>query len=313
MNNIRTMMGSLGRLTLTTVAMALALTTASFAQQKFKTADEAAEALVNAARAGDRKTVLAVLGRGAAEIISSGDPVEDENTRKLFVAAYDAKHSVKMDGDKPATLLVGNDDFPFAIPLVKKDDGWSFDTAAGRQEVLARRIGRNELAAVQVCLAYFDAQNDYANVTPKEDGMSVYAQRIVSRPGRKDGLFWPTAEGEQQSPIGEAVAGASRRGYRVGSGEPFHGYYYRILTRQGPSAPGGALNYVVDGKMVGGFAMIAWPAEYGNSGIATFLVNHQGIVYEKDLGRRTRRAASRITTFNPDHTWKRVVATEQLN
>lgn len=286
------------------------LVPAASAQQTFKTPDAAAEALVAAARAGDRKALEAVLGPGSAEIVSSGDAVQDENTRKVFVAAYDVRHSIKTDGDKPATLIIGADDFPFPIPLIKKGDSWTFDTAAGREEVLARRIGRNELAAIQVCLAYFDAQNDYADIAPKADGLAVYAQKFVSSPGKKDGLYWPSAEGEQQSPIGEAVATATRRGYRIGSGAPFHGYYYKILTRQGPTAPGGALDYVVDGKMVGGFALVAWPAEYGNSGLTTFLINHDGTVYQRDLGENTRRIASRMTAFNPDHTWTKVVETE---
>ncbi len=315
MNTIRALTNSLhrlGRLALTTTVITFALVSVAAAQQSFKTPGEAAEALVAAARAGDRKGVLAVLGPSAADLVSSGDPVEDENTRKVFVAAYDAKHRVKTDGDKPATLLVGDSDFPFPIPLTQKDGSWRFDAAAGREEILARRIGRNELAAIQVCLAYFDAQNDYADVTPKADGMAVYAQRIVSRPGTKDGLYWPSAEGEQPSPIGEEVADATRRGYRVGSGAPFHGYYYKILTRQGATAPGGAHDYVVNGKMVGGFALVAWPAEYGNSGLTTFLINHEGAVYEKDLGENTKKIASSITSFNPDHTWKKVVETEAV-
>jgi hypothetical protein len=299
-----------GKLALAMLMIAGTLSVAA-AQQTFKTADEAAEALVAAARTGDRKAVTDVLGPGSAEIVSSGDPVQDENMRKLFIAAYEAKHSVKTDGDKPATLLIGNDDFPFAIPLVQKGGSWSFDTEAGREEVLARRIGRNELAAIQVCLAFFDAQNDYADMMPKIDGMAVYAQKVVSSPGKKDGLYWPSAAGETPSPIGEVVAEAAKRGYRAGSGEPFHGYFYKILKRQGPKAPGGELEYVVDGKMIGGFALVAWPAEYGNSGLTTFLVSHDGIVYQKDLGEGTQRIASRMTTFNPDHTWRRVVATDE--
>ena len=167
---------------------------------------------------------------------------------------------------KPATLLLGQYDYPFAIPLVQKDGSWIFDTAAGRTEVLARRIGRNELSAIQVSLAYFDAQNDYADITPKADGMAVYAQRFFSNPGKKDGLYWPAAKGEQPSPIGEEVAVASARGYRLGAGVPYHGYFYKISKRQGPAAPGGELDYVVDGKMIGGFGLVAYPAEYGTPG-----------------------------------------------
>lgn len=311
MNMIHTLTASfnvrrLGRAALTAMIIGFAIVTAATAQQSFKTPDEAVETLVTALRAGDSKAVNAILGSGAEEIISSGDAVQDENTRKVFLAAYDVKHSVQTGGDKPATLLIGPDDYPFAIPIVRKGDAWMFDSAAGRVEVLARRIGRNELAAIQVCLAYYDAQYEYAETMPKIDDMAVYAQRVVSSPGKKDGLYWPTVESQPPSPLGEAVADATLRGYRVGSGAPYQGYYYKILTRQGPKAAGGAHNYIVDGKMIGGFALIAWPAEYGNSGIATFMINHDGVVYEKDLGQETRKLAAQTTVFNPDNTWKKV-------
>jgi len=282
------------------------------AQQRFNSAEAAADALAAAARTGDRKQIIAVLGPSSADIVSSGDAVQDDETRKAFVTAYDAKHSIKPETGKPATLLVGQDDFPFPIPLVEKNGSWSFDTKAGREEILARRIGRNELAAIQVSLAFYDAQNEYADLAPKVDGMSVYAQRIASRPGKKDGLYWPATQGEPESPIGEAVADAALRGYKVGSGEPYHGYRYKILTRQGPAAAGGAHDYIAGGNMIGGFALVAWPAEYGNSGIATFMINHQGDVYEKDLGANTQQVASRMTSFNPDRTWKKVIETQEV-
>jgi len=295
----------LGKLALAATMIGFAMVSAATAQQSFKTPQEAVENFVTAVRAGDRKAFNAILGPGAEQIISSGDTVQDENTRKVFLAAYDIKHSVQTSGDKPATLLIGPDDYPFAIPIVKKGDTWKFDTAAGRMEVLARRIGRNELAAIQVCLAYYDAQHEYAETTPKIDDMAVYAQRVVSSPGKKDGLYWPTVERETPSPLGDDVAYATQRGYRVGSRAPYHGYYYKILTRQGPKAAGGAHDYIVAGKMIGGFALIAWPATYGNSGITTFLLNHDGVVYEKDLGKDTSTIAARTTAFNPDETWKR--------
>jgi len=304
--HFRRLVRRLGRAALTATVIGFATVTAATAQQSFKTPQEAVETFVAAVRAGDRKAINAVLGPGAEQIISSGDAVQDENTRKVFLAAYDLKHSVQTSGDKPATLLIGPDDYPFAIPIVKKGDSWMFDTAAGRVEVLARRIGRNELAAIEVCLAYYDAQYEYAETMPKVDDMAVYAQRVVSSPGKKDGLYWPTAESEPPSPLGEAVADATVRGYRVGSGAPYQGYYYKILTRQGPKAAGGAHNYLVDGKMIGGFALIAWPAEYGNSGITTFMINHDGVVYEKDLGADSSKIATHTTAFNPDETWKRV-------
>jgi DUF2950 family protein len=288
-------------------AAVLVTVSAADAQQNFKTADEAVSALVSAARNGDRKGIVAVLGQGGADIASSGDEVDDAATRDRFLAAYDAKRQIKMEGENKAVLVVGADDFPFPIPLVRKDGMWGFDTAAGRLEILYRRIGRNEIAAVQACLAYVDAQNEYAEKDRTGAGTGTYAQRIASRAGRKDGLYWPTSQDEEASPLGELVASATARGYRISGGRaPFHGYYFRILTRQGANAPGGALDYVVDGKMIGGFALIAYPAEYGNSGVMTFLVNHNGTVYEKDLGERTSKAARRITSFNPDQTWRKV-------
>jgi hypothetical protein len=192
---------------------------------------------------------------------------------------------------------------------VRDRNAWRFDTAAGRSELLYRRIGRNEMAAKMALLAYVDAQNDYAEMDASQGGMGVYAQRIASSPGKRDGLYWPASQGEPESPLGEFVAAASQRG-PVGAGVPFHGYYYRILTRQGPTAPGGERNYIVRGKMIGGFAMVAYPAEYGNSGVMTFLVNKDGDVFEKDLGSATGRAVWRMGSFNPDHTWRKVVDTQ---
>lgn len=279
--------------------------------QRFSSAEQAVDALVAAARAGDRKKVVAILGPGSQELISSGDAVEDAYTRQQFIAAYDDKHSIESDSDKPAILIVGLDNWPFPIPLVQQDGAWRFDTAAGREEILARRIGRNEAAVVKACLAFYDAQNEYADKNRDKNGMAVYAQRIVSSPGKKDGLYWPTAAGEQQSPLGEAVAAATGRGYRVGAQAPFHGYYFKVLTRQGSTAPGGAVNYVVGGSMIGGFALVAYPAQYGNSGIMTFLVNNDGDVFQKDLGPGTAQLASKMTSFDPDHTWKKVVETEE--
>jgi hypothetical protein len=277
------------------------------AQQTFKTADEAVSALVTAAKAADRKTILAVLGPSAQDIVSSGDDVADEGVRKEFVAAYDEKHEIHAEGDR-SILVIGKDDFPFPIPLVHKGDTWRFDTEAGRQEVLFRRIGGNEIDTIQSALAYVDAQNEYAD-KDRGAGVGVYAQRIISQEGKKDGLYWPTAAGEEESPLGDLMAEATSEGYRPrGGGErtPYHGYYYKILTRQGPAAPGGVLDYVVNGKMIGGFGLVAWPAEYGNSGVMTFIVSHNGTVYQKDLGRRTAQVASGMTAFNPDDTWKKV-------
>jgi hypothetical protein len=301
---------------LVSLMMAALLCTAasvSYAQQAFKTPDEAASALVRAAKAGDMKALVTVLGPDGEDIVSSGDEVADAATREKFVAAYDAKHQIAMEGDSKATMVIGQEDFPLPIPIVRKDGMWRFDTAAGRDEILFRRIGKNELDAIQSCLAYVDAQNDYAEKDRTGAGMNTYAQRIISQPGKKDGLYWPTSQGEEESPLGELVAQATRQGYRVGGGRtPYRGYYFKILTRQGPAAPGGELDYVVSGKMIGGFALVAYPADYRNSGVMTFIVNHSGDVFQKDLGPNTARLAERMTSFNPDTTWQKVADTEPV-
>jgi hypothetical protein len=294
-----------------TTVLALVLSSLAHAQQRFNTPEAAVEALVAAARRGDQRTVVSILGPGSQELISSGDPVADANVRQEYLAAYDAQHRIVSESGKPSSLVIGQNDWPFPIPIVQRDGQWIFDTPAGREEILARRIGRNELATLKGMLAYWDAQNEYADMNKDKNGMANYAQRIVSTPGKKDGLYWPTSGSEPDSPLGEAVAAATQRGYRVGAGEPYNGYYYKILTRQGPAAPGGAVDYVVRGNMIGGFGLVAYPAEYGNSGIMTFIINNDGDVFEKDLGERTPRIASRMIEFNPDHTWRKVVDTEK--
>jgi len=296
-----------GLLTAAVLALAMA---AAHAQQSFKTAEEAADALVSAAKTGDRKAVLTVLGQKGADIVSSGDPVADASARNRVIEAYNAKPQMAMEGTDKAVLIIGHEDWPFPIPLVRKDGTWRFDTAAGREEILYRRIGRNELSAIQACLAYVDAQQEYAERGIAGNG--VYAQRIVSGPGKNDGLYWPAQPSEDDSPLGELAASAAAEGYRVGQQRaPYHGYYYKVLTRQGPNAAGGALDYIVRGRMIGGFALVAYPAEYRNSGVMTFLVNHRGDVYEKDLGPNTAHIAAGITAFNPDNTWRRVTDAAQ--
>ena len=296
-----------GLLTAAVLALAMA---AAHAQQSFKTAEEAADALVSAAKTGDRKAVLTVLGQKGADIVSSGDTVADASARNRVIEAYNAKHQMAMEGTDKAVLIIGHEDWPFPIPLVRKDGTWRFDTAAGREEILYRRIGRNELSAIQACLAYVDAQQEYAERGIAGNG--VYAQRIVSGPGKNDGLYWPAQPSEDDSPLGELAASAAAEGYRVGQQRaPYHGYYYKVLTRQGPNAAGGALDYIVRGRMIGGFALVAYPAEYRNSGVMTFLVNHRGDVYEKDLGPNTAHIAAGITAFNPDNTWRRVTDAAQ--
>jgi hypothetical protein len=297
---------SLQRAALSGIMAVLLLSTASQAQQFYRAPEDAAAALAAAVKSGP-SDILKVLGRAADDIVSSGDEVADAASRQRFTSMYDARHSIKAEGNKKATLILGADDFPFPIPLVNTKAGWEFDTDEGRIEVLYRRIGRNELDAIQTALAYVDAQNEYAD-KDRGEGAGVYAQRIVSTPGKKDGLFW--RDDADPSPLGALAAQASAEGYKTDEGgpTPYHGYYFRILKAQGSDAPGGALNYVVKGKMIGGFALIAWPAEYGNSGVMTFLVNHTGTVYQKDLGTRTDFVAKRVALFDLDQTWKKVDA-----
>jgi len=300
------MIKSLHRAALPAIMALALLTSAPQAQEVFSSPDDAATALAAAVKSGTKGSILKVLGNAAADIVASGDEVADAETLKRFRAAYEAKHAIKAEGNTKAIVILGNDDFPFPIPLYKTKSSWEFDTAEGRREILHRRIGRNELDAIQTCLAYVDAQNEYAE-KDRGEGVGVYAQRIVSTPGKTDGLFW--RDDGDPSPLGELAAEASAEGYKVeGRGAPYHGYYFHILKAQGSDAPGGALDYVVKGKMIGGFALIAYPAKYGNSGVMTFLVNHAGIVFQKDLGRQTDFVAKRMILFDPDQTWKKVDA-----
>jgi hypothetical protein len=296
----------LDHIRLASVAIAASLlwpTLAAKAQQTFSSPDEAASALASAVKSGAKRDLLKVLGANGEDIIDSGDEVADKESREKFLAAYDARHSVKVDGKK-ASLILGADDFPFPVPLIRTKTGWEFDIDSGRDEILYRRIGRNELDTIQIILAFVDAENEYAD-KDRGDGVGTYAQRIVSSPDKKDGLYWPSDNND--SPLGELAAEANAEGYKAGSGpQPYHGYYYRILTQQGTSAPGGALNYIVKGKMIGGFALVAYPADYGNSGVMTFIVNHAGTVYQKDLGEDTAARVKSMTSFDPDKTWTKV-------
>ncbi|HSD61887.1 MAG TPA: DUF2950 domain-containing protein [Burkholderiales bacterium] len=295
-------------LALALVASTAAPATAAQPKQKsFSSPDEAAAALVAAAQSGDKKNLLAVLGPEATKL-GSGDPVQAKHEREQFVAAYQEKHEVVKEGDGRATLVVGKNDWPLPIPLVKAGDGWQFDTAAGREEILNRRIGQNELYTIQVLLALVDAQREYAAVDRNGDGLLEYAQKFVSSKGKKDGLYWPVSEGEPPSPMGDLVANAVQEGYsrKGGKPAPYWGYYYRLLTAQGKDAPGGAYSYLAKGKMFGGFAIVAYPAKYGGSGVMSFMVSHDGVVYQKDLGPGTAQTAVKMSTFNPDASWKRV-------
>ena len=289
-------------------ALALGAKPAAKPPQSFASPEAAVDALAQAARASDEKPLLALFGSAAHDIVSSGDAVADANVRENFAKSYDSKHSLERDGDAKAILVYGDDDFPFPIPLVKQGDQWHFDAAAGRHEILARRVGRNELATIQVCLAYVDAQREYASVDRDGDGLFEYAQKFNSSSAKShDGLYWPVEPGQPESPLGELVADARSEGYRheEGKRKPYHGYLYKILTKQGPHAAGGAYDYLVRGRMIGGFALVAYPAEYGVSGIMTFVVNQDGVVFSKDLGPGTTKTAAAMTRFDPDSTWKR--------
>jgi hypothetical protein len=280
---------------------------AAVAQKRFASAEDGVQALIAAAKAGDLKATLDVLGPAARPLITSGDPVADRHDRERLVQAYEEAHGLVMSGETKAILQVGEDDWPFPIPLVKDKTHWRFDTRAGQEEILNRRIGRNEHAVIEVCRAYVDAQREYYLRAPQRHALLRYAQQFASTEGERDGLYWATEPGEAASPLGPLVANARGEGYRKGEGgKPvaYHGYYFRILKAQGPEAPGGAYDYVVNGQMLGGFALVAYPASWGNSGVMTFIVNHDGVVYQKDLGPNTATVARTMTQFNPDSTWK---------
>jgi hypothetical protein len=268
--------------------------------------EEVYKTLVDALRAGDRAAMLRILGADAKDLVSSGDDVADRLGWKRFVESYDKAHRLEA-ADGKVVLVVGAEEYPAPIPLVPDGEGWRFDADAGREEVLRRRVGRNELATIKVCLALVDAQREYYALGAGKTGYLEYAQRLISTPGKRDGLYWPTKPGEPPSPLGEFAARARAQGYGGKSpSTPFHGYLYRLLTAQGPAAPGGAYDYIARGRMIGGFAVVAYPADYADTGVMTFIVNHDGVVYQKDLGEATAKAANAMKTFNPDSTWQRV-------
>jgi hypothetical protein len=277
---------------------------AAAGQKTFASPEEAVKALV--AAAGDSKAILAILGPGAKAIIDSGDAVADKEARERFLKAYKEANQLMKSRDDLALLVVGKDQWIFPIPIMKDAAGWRFDTKEGREEILNRRIGRNELSAIKAVQAYADAQRDYYLRNPQNDKLLQYAQKFISTKGKRDGLYFPTKAGEPVSPLGPRFERyvAKNKG-EPGKPVPYLGYYYRILKAQGPDAPGGAYSYLAQGKMIGGFALVAWPATYGNSGITTFLINHDGVVYEKDLGPKTAELAQKITRFNPDNSWTR--------
>ncbi len=277
----------------------------------FATADAAVDALVEALRANDPDRLEEVLGSEGRGILESGDEVEDRGDIETFLTAYDGHHEiVHEEDDSYAMLEVGEDAWEMPIPIVAEDGTWYFDTESGLDEILARRIGDNELTVIQVCRAIVDAQHDYARqMTPDPKGLRVYAERFLSRPGLHDGLYWETEEGEPPSPLGPLVADAETEGYTIPEEgrSPFHGYYFKMLTSQGSNAPGGARSFMIDGRMVGGFGVLAWPAGYDNSGIVSFLVSDDGILYQKDLGSDTERIAGETEIFDPGPGWEIVL------
>jgi len=300
----------LAALAVTTVFLTVA--TGALAQGRYRSPDEAVAALADAVQADAPQQMMRVLGPGSDEIVLSGDPVDDAAMRRRFLAAFRVKHQIVPDGEDQAALIVGEERWPFPIRLVRANNTWRFDAQLASTEFVYRRIGRNEMSAIDACGAYVAAQKEYAE--KGFAGKGVYARRFISRPGERDGLYWPAPSGEDGSPLGEFATSAAEQGYSVEGKRwaPYQGYYYKILTRQGPNAPGGEVDYMASGDMVGGFALVAFPARYRSSGLMTFLVNHQGTIYEKDLGWRTPDIALEMTSFDPDDTWRRVKQPAQI-
>jgi len=285
-----------------------AATKASAAQKTFASPGEASRALADAVRASDRKAILAILGPRSKSWLFTGDDVADREDGRKFLAAYDRKNAIAKASDAKAVFNVGDDDWAFPAPLVRQGGVWRFDSEAGREEVVRRRVGRNELDTIQTLLAIVDAQREYAAADADRNGFNDYARKFISSEGKKDGLYWPVKSGETPSPLGPLVGAATREGYGAKAGAapaPYHGYRYRMLTAQGKDAPGGAYGYLVKDKLIGGFAIVAYPAKYGVSGVMTFLVNHDGVVYQKDLGAATDSQAVKMQLFNPGKTWKK--------
>jgi len=278
----------------------------------FAKPEDAVQALVDAAKASDLTALIALMGPGGQDLASSADPATGRQNRDVFVVAMGEGWRLAPKGDDRRELIVGNESWPFPVPIVKTSAGWIFDAAAGKEEVLDRRVGRNELAAIRVAATYVAAQRAYARRPHDGKPAGLYARRFASDQGTENGLYWPVAPGKPHSPFGALVAEAAGEGRAVntsgGAPIPFHGYYFRVLEGQGPAAPGGARGYVVDGEMSGGFALVAWPSQYDVTGIMTFIVGPDGLAYEKDLGPDTAKAVRGITAFDPDTTWERAEA-----
>jgi Protein of unknown function (DUF2950) len=277
---------------------------AAAGQTTFDTPQQAADALIKAAADYNVAELLAILGPDGKDLVESADLVEDKNNAQAFAKEAAAKNSIQISKSNPnrATIVVGEEEWPAPIPIVKKNGKWYFSTKEGKQEILFRRIGENELNAITVCRGYVSAQMEYASEVHDDSGINQYAQKIFSTPGKQDGLYWKNADGTSAGPIGDAVAKALEEGYTSGKGG-FHGYYFKILKGQGPAAPNGAINYVIEGVMIGGFALVAVPAEYRVTGVKTFIVNYDGTVYQKDLGPDSLDIVKKMELYNPDKTW----------
>src|SRR5213594_2816897 len=275
-------------------------------QKQFDTPKQAADALIQVAANFDVAAAKGILGPDSDDIVSSEDPVMDKNRALAFAATAKEKNSIELDKKNPnrAILLVGNDNFPLPIPIVKRKGKWSFDTKVGREEILNRRIGANELNAIEICRGFDEAQHEYAAEKHDDSKVNQYAQRIISSPGKHDGLAWQNQDGTWEGPVGEEVAKALQEGYSAQRGQPYHGYYFKVLKGQGPAAPMGQMDFVVGGAMIGGFALAAAPAQYRVTGVQTFMVGPDGVVYEKDLGPDTLKTFQRMDKYNPDKTWK---------
>jgi len=274
-------------------------------QKQFNTPKEAADSLVQAAESFDIAALKQILGPDSTDIVASEDPVGDKNRATAFAAKAKEKSSIGMDSKNSnrAILTVGNDNFPLPIPIVKNKDKWMFDTKVGREEILNRRIGSNELDAIAICRGFVEAQQQYAQQKHDDSKVNQFAQRVISTPGKHDGLAWQNPDGSWAGPVGEAIARALEQGYSK-QGQPFHGYYFKILKRQGPAAPLGQMDFVIKGAMIGGFALAAGPAQYRVTGVQTFIVGPSGVVYQKDLGPDTLKTFESLDRFNPDKTWK---------
>jgi hypothetical protein len=290
------------------IAIVATQTACTSRQQDFESPEAAAQALAAAVQSAESGALLEVLGSQAEPVLNSGDPVQDKNSRDRFLQAYTSAHVLQRAADGVTTLAVGKDEWPFPFPIVQHDGRYRFDSTAGVEEIINRRVGANELATIQSCLAFVDAQREYYVRNAERDPLLHFAQKLASTPGHKDGLYWPTSGDELPSPLGEAFARARSEGYfkeGVSGSAPYHGYIYRLLTSQGSHAAGGAYDYMVRDKLLGGFALLAFPAEYGVSGVMTFIVNHDGVVFSKDLGRTTAAGVQLIETFDPDPSWQR--------